>query len=203
MCNSTSDCEAWVQKIVSSDKFIQRLLSNGNEIRDGTNGKPPSKIVCRECESTGIEGTARGFVTLNKNESHLDIVICTNRISSQKEIHEILKHEAIHAFDFANNKKTCDFSTCEGLAYSEIRAAREAECARSSTGTGSVVPVSLFPQLVREFLSKKCLERQERCVKAAAIRATSNLFPKDRAEECVNKVFAEAFVDLSPNEKET
>ena len=39
---------------------------------------------------------------------------------------EALTHELIHGYDY--KLKRCDFSTCNGLAYSEVRAAREAEC---------------------------------------------------------------------------
>ena len=39
---------------------------------------------------------------------------------------EALTHELVHAVDHAHDR--CKFATCEGLAFSEVRAARDAEC---------------------------------------------------------------------------
>ena len=88
-------------------------------------------------------------------------------------IKESLTHEAIHAYDYTNNK--CDFHTCEGLAYTEVRAAREAECSG--------------PYMFEWF--------RELCIKANASNATENMFPSG-ARKCVNSVYAAAVTDYSP-----
>ena len=80
------------------------------------------RVSCRPCTNTGIEGNARAFMMDNP----LEIILCTNRVRNE-DIGEVLRHEAIHVFDYYTKK--CDFMDCKGVAYSEVRAARESECA--------------------------------------------------------------------------
>ena len=66
--------------------------------------------------------------------------------------------------------------TCDGLAASEVRAAREAECSGE------------FPlQWLRD-----------RCIKQRATASTANLFPSSEASKSVEKVFTSAVADLDP-----
>ena len=75
-----------------------------------------------------------------------------------------------------------DFSSCEGLAYTEVRAAREAECKG----------YYIYP--FENWAKKKC-------VSFYASRSTCNIFP-DKGSSCVNKIIDEAMKDLSPNSNE-
>ncbi len=123
-------------------------------------------VECRVCERGGVEGTARAFISAPP----LRITLCANRLKGN-DYAEALTHEATHAFDYINS--SCDFSSCDGLAYSEIRAARNAECADSFT-----------------FMKEGCIKRQ-------ATRATSNIFPQN-ASECVARMFDKAIADIRP-----
>lgn len=102
----------------------------------------------------------------------LSVVICHNRVlSDPEELSEILTHELVHLYDVQSSR--LDLQQCENLAYSEIRAAKAAECRNT------------WNQL------------QTFCVKQKAICATKNLFPS-RGRNCVHKVFARAFADSQP-----
>lgn len=155
MC-STSVCEDFVKSVLSKNESLRNLFKEDH-------GKV--KITCRKCDSTGVEGNARAFLVDNPAQ----IVLCTNRLQPQ-DIEEVLIHESVHAYDLFRNR--CDFNSCDGLAYSEVRAARDAECRDS---------FFLF---------------RDSCIKKAATRSTANLF--SNAEQCVEKVFVEAMKDLAP-----
>lgn len=102
----------------------------------------------------------------------LSIILCSNRLSTQNEISQVLIHELIHVYDvFIRNM---DLKQCNSLAYSEIRAAREAECASSLTN---------FTKNI--------------CVRDKAGVATKNMFPEE-GRKCVCDVFDLAVGDMSP-----
>lgn len=122
-------------------------------------------VECRICGRDGVERSARAFIS-----SPLRIVLCANRLSA-KDYAEAFTHEATHAFDYVFG--SCDFSKCDGLAYSEVRAARNAECASS------------------RFLFKNY------CIKKSATKATANLFPQE-ASDCVARAFEKAVRDYKP-----
>jgi hypothetical protein len=137
------------------------------------NVKPKITTIAIECQSCGsdtrAEAGARAYV---KGPEPLSIVLCSNRLSSQREIDEVLLHELIHIYDIKERK--LDLTKCNQLAYSEVRAAREAECSNSlTTFTGRM------------------------CSKDKATVATKNMFP-DTARKCVCDVFEEAMNDHSP-----
>lgn len=69
-----------------------------------------------------------------------------------------------------------DLTNCAELAYSEVRAAREAEC-------------HYTPQLCSWF--------KKQCVKNTATRSTSTLFP-DQGAACVTQIFEQAYRDVGP-----
>lgn len=84
------------------------------------------ELKCRRCDTTGPEAGARAFLM---GPEPLSIVLCHNRIHSDAdEVEEILTHELIHLYDVQTLQ--LDLADCETVAYSEVRAAREAECAR-------------------------------------------------------------------------
>lgn len=158
MCDAGT-CDAAVAKLRASLK-VRKLLGAKQEM----------KITCRPCASDGPEGGARALLL---GSSPLEIVLCTNRLSGAKEIEEVVVHELVHVFDHTN--KRCDLSTCEGLAYTEVRAAREAECNR------------FFPM---HWLKSEC-------IRTHATRSTANLFPADAAK-CVAASFDRAMQDGQP-----
>jgi len=140
-------------------------------------------IKCRPCSSTTVaEAGARAFIQRtsssnnDRNKEGLEIILCSNRLK-KNEIEEALLHELVHYYDYYNNSQT-DFSSCEGLAYSEVRAAREAECKG----------YYLYP--FENWAKKKC-------VSYYASRSTCNMFPKN-GSSCVDKVIDKAMKDLSP-----
>ena len=148
-------------------------------------------IQCDECKSSGVESRARGFLV---NGNPLKIVICANKINynsgnnGKEEIKEIVLHELVHANDFRSN--VCDFSTCEGLAYTEVKAARAAECASSG-------------QTVSTFLSADLGETIRRnCIRDKAIKSTANLFGGDAATRCVDAALDHAMADFAPFEND-
>lgn len=126
------------------------------------------KIECRPCGTTGPEGGARAFVM---GPSPLSIVLCSNRLGlhSPDEMEQVLVHELIHVYDVIQLK--LDLRTCVNLAYSEIRAARDAECHDS-----------WFPQ---------------QCIQKKAMTATLNLFPQ-QAGSCISQAYNEAMADRRP-----
>jgi hypothetical protein len=133
------------------------------------------KIECRPCSTQGAEGGARAFVM---GPTPLSIVLCSNRLGSggsdaadKAEMEQVLLHELIHVFDVKQLK--LDLRDCVNLAYSEIRAAKFAECHESYSWT------------------------QPLCVRLKAMQATHNLFPK-QAESCVSQAYPKAMQDLRP-----
>lgn len=78
--------------------------------------------TCRKCSDHGAEEHARAFV----QAPPLSVVLCSNRLSGEADIEEVLLHELIHLYDLSVKK--LDFTSCNQLAYSEVRANRESEC---------------------------------------------------------------------------
>ena len=131
------------------------------------------ELKCRKCGNSGPEAGARAFLM---GPNPLSVILCHNRVNSDRaEVEEILTHELIHLYDVQTLR--LDLRECETLAYSEVRAAKAAEC-RSSW----------HPHL------------QSYCVKQKAICATNNLFPSE-GRACIQKVFEHAFRDNRPFER--
>lgn len=158
---SVSVCEEIVQKLRSSLKIKKILEENSSS--------STLKILCRPCSNIGPEGGARAVLI---DSVPLEVVLCTNRLNT-KDIEEVLVHELIHVYDYTNRR--CDLSTCEGLAFTEVRAAREAEC--------------------NQFFPFQWLKKQ--CVRNNSTRSTANLFPNDAAK-CVDTVLEKAMLDHAP-----
>lgn len=174
---------------------------------------PPTEwlsIRCQPCKMTGPEAGARAFVMGPKP---LSIVVCTNRLKHGSSTHtpapaaidemdEILTHELIHVYDV--RQLQLDLRQCESLAYSEVRAARDAECrnyyegydtaARHSTNGRGLPSWYTLHRLIPNAVTTK-----RDCASYTAQTATSNLFPNaDMAKQCVNRVFERAFADQRP-----
>jgi hypothetical protein len=158
-------------------------LSTATTADDGSANSPTAEkmewlqISCRPCANTGPEAGARAFVM---GPTPLSMVVCTNRLLQHSSVHssrpaalaemtEILTHELVHVYDV--RQLQLNLRDCENLAYSEVRAARQAEC------LGAWSPSS--------------------CTRLKAQRATRNLFPTS-ARQCIRKVFDRAYADTRP-----
>ena len=141
---------------------------NGN-----SDGSISVSISCQQCSSTGPEGGARAYV---RGPHPLSVVLCSNRLHNPAEVQEVLVHELIHIYDM--HSRGLDFHDCHQLAYSEVRAARDAECRGS---------------LNRFTMSY--------CVKERAGHATNNMFPNQEGRNCVGRVLETALADRSPFQK--
>lgn len=141
-------------------------------IGEAASSRSASELIsCQHCGSEGAAGTARAYV----QGPPLGIVLCANRLRSAAEVEESLVHELTHLYDLCVSRK--DLRKCEPLAYSEVRAARNAECGGANASS---------------------LEWRRRwCVKGVATRATAAMFP-DRADDCIEAVFEEAMRDVRP-----
>lgn len=159
------------------------------------------ELKCRKCETSGPEAGARAFLM---GPEPLSIVLCHNRIDADRaEVEEILTHELVHLYDVQTMK--LDLSDCETVAYSEVRAAREAECHRSvrdaakqaaqaseekeATGLAAVT-TQITDTLETRFYKPYC-------VKSIALGATQNMFPRE-GKSCLNKVWEKAYGDHRP-----
>jgi hypothetical protein len=179
-------------------------------------------IQCRICSDTGPEGNARAFVM---GPSPLSIVVCQNRLmtttttsstnhtgnhdldsfrsrptssAALEEMEEILTHELVHVHDV--RALALNLLECQNLAYSEIRAAKYAECDIRPNNTLShrQNASSSNPFYLIRGGGGNNQHQQRACVKAKAIQATRNLFGERRARECVNAAFESAYGDDRP-----
>lgn len=152
-------CESHVLDLLERNTELKKILSDR---------QISPTISCRPCAG-GAEAGAKAFLMSNP----MEIVLCTNRLRNSDDVEVALTHETMHLFDAHHNR--CDFGTCEGLAYSEVRAARQAECK------------GFFPF---EFF-------RERCIKNHATKSTANIFPRN-ARDCVDQVYETAMKDSEP-----
>jgi hypothetical protein len=109
-----SQCEEIIRHLMAEPRFrnISSQLSGSNLL-----------MKCRVCAEDGTEGKSRAYLEINPTQ----ITFCANRIAPTHDSYQqMLSHELTHAYDYLKGK--CDFDTCDGLAYSEVRAAREGEC---------------------------------------------------------------------------
>jgi hypothetical protein len=152
----------YCQKIVSDlekDPVLRKLFDSI---------KSNVTMSCQTCSGEGKERNLKAYLTnLNK------IVLCTNKLKVKDDYKTALIHEAIHAYDLENMKS--QFLTCDGLAYSELRAAREADCNQH------------FP-----FKWMK-----DNCIRQHASKCTEIMYP-GKGSECVQRAFDSAMMDLKP-----
>ena len=157
---------------VAATSAVQPNADGDDNAGSNDDGSISVSIACQQCSNTGPEGGARAYV---RGPNPLSIVLCSNRLHNPAEVQEVLVHELIHVYDM---RRGLDFHDCHQLAYSEVRAARDAEC-RSS--------------LNRFTLSY--------CVKERAGHATNNMFPHQEGRNCVGRVLEAALADRSPFHK--
>ena len=145
-----------------------------------------------------------------------------NNNNNMKEMDEIITHELIHIYDV--RQLQLNLVHCHDLAYSEIRAAREAECShlnhhgtttgsnsssfRSHTESGSRSIASSIRNSDRhdnrnqETGNPQQQKQQHKqfndCVRTRATTATKNIFPSYRAHQCIQQVYTAAMADLRP-----
>ena len=108
------------------------------------------------------------------NTSPPQVVLCSDQLPTKDFIDEVLRHELTHVYDFISSK--CNMYECEGLAYSEVRAARNGEC------MGGIYTIPYF---------------QKKCAMTKANKSTYNIFPLE-GPACVQRVLDKAFEDHDP-----
>lgn len=154
------------------------------------------EVQCVQWDGTKLTRTARAYFTaecLSEQPSDASqirgkVFILPDRVhGGDAEVLELLKHEMIHAYDHCVLKR--DLSQCEQLACSEVRAAREAECSRTSDAFCDFQPLGAAATK-RAF----CDRRIKNCVVETATRSTKSVFPETGAR-CVEKVVAECMLD--------
>ena len=153
------------------------------------------QVRCEKWDGNPQLRTARGFFTADPHsdtESNLNaaIVLLPERIhGGESEIRELLTHEFIHAYDHFELRK--DLTLCPELACSEIRAAREAECAGFSTNF-------LVSFACRRLGSNTeyCDRIKKTCVYRVARRSTRSVFTEDEATACVENMFETCYRDV-------
>jgi hypothetical protein len=160
-------------------------------------------IQCQKWDGDPKTKTARGYFTAdpvvnsapnNNNNNSAVIVLIPERVyGGEKEIHELLQHELVHAFDHCELRK--DLTLCEELACSEIRAAREAECSTMINPHSSFTS-GLFCNSIFGKNTQFCENLKRKCVEKIAIRSTKSVFSKEQAEKCVRSVFDQCYADL-------
>jgi Peptidase M76 family len=218
---------------MDSSTLIRRLSYNDVPPRPRTADDDDwIQVTCRRCSDFGPEANARAFVM---GPSPLSIVVCQNRIlppypnnshantattthlqKRLEEMDEIVTHELIHIYDVRTLK--LDLLQCSDLAYSEIRAAREAECSslRRSLAADdeartlssnirprwSLLSTSAATNSNTTYADKMQHQRHdalEQCVRSRATTATQNLFATDQAQCCIQQVFARVMADERPS----
>jgi len=188
----------------------QRIVRDFERATPG--GLPPNLIVqCLKWDGDPKTRTARGFFTadpLLSAQKDLQaggtssssgsgavsgtIVLIPERVyGGEKEVKELLSHELVHAYDHCHLRR--DLTTCEELACSEVRAAREAECAGYDTALLRGVFCRTFGG---SFKPEFCSKVKQDCVRRIAERSTRSVFSEQQARECVEKVFERCFADL-------
>jgi len=167
---NSSDCELIVKALLDGGTKAKLLLDISGAVKEGEGSWA---VKCRPCSRTGPEGKARAFITAHPSE----IVLCSNRLSGRRSVEEALLHELIHVYDYSLARY--DFHSCEGLASTEVRAAREAECSNR--------------MLVFDWFRLQCIRK-------CASRSTSALYGEE-AHECVKRVFDKAVLDKQPFEE--
>jgi hypothetical protein len=93
-------------------------------------GPDAMPILCTNCPNGGAVGAARAFFAETGADRRTScITVCANRLHTAADVREALTHELVHAYDW-HQRGAQSLATCEGLACSEVRSHREAECAK-------------------------------------------------------------------------
>jgi hypothetical protein len=164
---------------------------------------PPNVTVkCTKWDGEATTKTARGYFTADAldessgkpghelGQSSPVIVLLPERIhGGEREIRELLSHELVHAYDHCVLRR--DLTQCEELACSEIRAAREAECA----GFETHLIKGMFCRNMAPG-TQYCLDIKRSCVERIAVRSTKSVFGQEQAAMCVKAVFDRCMGDV-------
>jgi hypothetical protein len=116
------------------------------------------------------------------------MILCANRLGGLEDVKAALRHELVHAYDICAARK--DLTRCTELAYSEVRAAREAECR------------TLTYEIYGQWLGLARVMRDS-CVRDNATRATQSLFPGPEGATCVANQFESAMASALAPEVES
>jgi hypothetical protein len=202
------------QLATSATACSRSSLSNNASSSSQTEPAQPTtewlSLQCQPCAVTGPEGGARAFLM---GPQPLSVIVCTNRLqhlttasssatnkeqqAALQEMEEILTHELIHVHDVRQLR--LDLQDCESLAYSEVRAAREAECRHYPDDEKNK---RISDPTVSSWFSRSNPTSRRSCVQQTAQTATSNLFPQPtQAKACVRTVFESAWNDTRPFDK--
>lgn len=167
---TVQECSQYLHDLLTSYDHVKTNNTRSNTAIKLLNHLANSdmNIVCGECSNSGNISKYRGFL----QKEPFQIVLCANRIQ-KREIEEVLVHESTHAYDLINKK--VDFNTCEGLAYSEIRAARNADCANDSPLT------------------------KDACISYRALLSTACSHSESDAMKCITSQYSKAMKDIEPN----
>lgn len=151
------------------------------------------KVTCKRWDGNPQTQFARGYFTASGHDDQdagqivPEIILLPERIwGGEGEIREILRHEMVHAFDHSVLKR--DLRSSAGLACSEIRAAREAECQQCGTGPFVRAACRVLP-------ARLCEQWREECVREVAVKAMEAAFPKHIATASVRDMFPECYGD--------
>ena len=156
--SSVTECRQVVEDLIAVNPRFAALLS-------GENGQ--INADCRVCSDTGAEANKTSFMTINPDE----VVLCVNYIK-KADIKKELTFQATQAYDFFHQRT--NFNTCEGIAYTKVRAVRDAYC--------STQPFEWMTTM---------------CIFTFAGVATKAVHPKS-GDSCVSAVFDRAMADKHP-----
>lgn len=159
-------CTTLLSTYLQTNKKIKSKLKNL---------KHPPNIKCGVCDVH-----ARGYFSASSSKAKkTDIILCSNVIKNREDFETTLLHELTHASDHLTQKY--NLSSCEGLASSEIQAAKAAECRE---GCYLFSKVCIFGNVCDYF--------RKRCVKSYALNSTVKVFPK-KGKSCIEKVFHKCY----------
>lgn len=164
-------------------------------------------IKCMECANIKLPVHKKAFTsTPGTTEGAKEVVLCTDRLlkgdykpsmgtvldmppRSYAAVEEALAHEVTLAGDqieYSRGETTEDPSTCKGLASSELKAARAAECYYNKSGKevkrGSCLPLGF--SLLPASLQTKLLNR---CMRSVATAAVTETFDSNEGKQCVEE----------------
>ena len=115
---------------------------------------PHTHILCSPCAALD---RVDAYLAIDP----LRIILCQEHIKTSSQLRKLLIHELIHAYDLTT--QNADLYSCEGLAYSEVRAARAGNCS---------------DPLPFEWLRKDCIKQHAIASTAVCIEASSSYFSK-------------------------
>ena len=170
---SEEQCQAFLKQALEDERLSELWegIRNSNPSSAPRGCGPSLSMLCKTCGRKGPEGGARAFV----EAPPVGLVLCANRLSGLDDVKAALRHELVHAYDMCAAEK--DLTQCTELAYSEVRAAREAEC-------------HTYQKYGHWFGLTRIL--RDSCVRENATRATQSLFAGEEGARCVNSEFARA-----------